>query len=261
MTKDKSAISAEDIVAYIAAHPDCLAHRPDLLTQCLAASKSVSGNNAYDQANIVDLSPALAARARDEARRVGLAHKSLLHVAAENMVSWRRLHHATLGLLACSDLVGLCHVISTEFPIIFDVEKLSTHGGSLRVFAQRRDYGAAAISPMVAKLLSEEEAAGVTNISFYQTFQRQAEKIKDELLAYLSNAKCRGLKLAGYGAAAKGNTLLNFAGIRPDLLPYVVDKSPAKCGKFMPGSKIPIVDEKFLRQKMLTQKMFMGVEK
>ena len=133
--------------------------------------------------------------------------------------------------------------------IIFDVEKLSTHGGSLRVFAQRRDYGVAAIAPMVAKLLSEEEAAGVSNISFYQTFQRKAEKIKDELLAYLSNAKCRGLKFAGYGAAAKGNTLLNFAGIRPDLLPYVVDKSPAKCGKFMPGSKIPIVDEKFLRER------------
>ena len=71
----------------------------------------------------MDLSPALAVRARDEARRVGLAHKSLLHVAAENMVSWRRLHHATLGLLASSDLAGLCHVVSAEFPIIFDVEK------------------------------------------------------------------------------------------------------------------------------------------
>ena len=122
MTKDKSAISAEDVVAYITAHPDCLAHHPDLLAQCLDASKSVSGDNAHDQANIVDLSPALAARARDEARRTGLAHKSLLHVAAENMVNWRRLHHATLGLLASTDLAGLCHVISAEFPIIFDVK-------------------------------------------------------------------------------------------------------------------------------------------
>ena len=123
MTKNKSAISAEDVVAYITAHPDCLAHHPDLLEQCLHAAKSVSGGNENDQANIVDLSPALAARARDEARRVGLAHKSLLHMAAENMVSWRRLHHATLGLLASADLAGLCHVISAEFPIIFDVEK------------------------------------------------------------------------------------------------------------------------------------------
>ena len=123
MTNGKSAISAEDVVAYITAHPDCLAHHPDLLAQCLDAAKSVSGDNAHDQANIVDLSPALAARARDEARQVGLAHKSLLHVAAENMVTWRRLHHATLGLLASVDLAELCHVISAEFPVIFDVEK------------------------------------------------------------------------------------------------------------------------------------------
>ena len=123
MTEDKSAISAEDVVAYITAHPDCLAHHPELLAQCLDAVKSVSDNKAQDHTNIVDLSPALAVRARDEARRLGLAHKSLLHVAAENMVSWQRLHHATLGLLASSDLAGLCHVVSAEFPIIFDVEK------------------------------------------------------------------------------------------------------------------------------------------
>ena len=123
MSEDKSAISAEDVVAYITAHPDCLAHHPDLLARCLDATKSVSGDKTRDHTNIVDLSPALAVRARDEARRVGLAHKSLLHVAAENMISWRRLHHATLGLLASSDLAGLCHVISSEFPIIFDVEK------------------------------------------------------------------------------------------------------------------------------------------
>ena len=121
MTEDKSALSADDVVAYITAHPDCLAHHPDLIAQCLDAAKSVTGDQAPDQANIVDLSPALAARARDEARRAGLAHKSLLHVAAENMVSWRRLHHATLGLLASNDLAGLCHVISAEFPVIFDV--------------------------------------------------------------------------------------------------------------------------------------------
>ena len=98
MKKVKSAMSVEDVVAYITAHPECLAYKPDLLAKCLEAAKSVSDYHAHDQANVVDLSPALAARARDEARRVGLAHKSLLHVAAENMVSWQRLHHATLGL-------------------------------------------------------------------------------------------------------------------------------------------------------------------
>ena len=123
MNKYKSPISAEDVVAYVTAHPDCLARHPNLLGQCLDAAKSVSDNSSRDQANIVDLSPAIAARARDEARRFGLAHKSLLHVAAENMVSWRRLHHATLGLLASTDMAGLCHVISAEFPVIFDVKK------------------------------------------------------------------------------------------------------------------------------------------
>ena len=123
MNKDKSSISAEDVVAYITAHPDCLAHHPNLIAKCLGAAKSASCNNTHDQPNIVDLSPAIAARARDEARRVGLAHKSMLSVAAENMVSWQRLHHATLGLLASTDLAGLYHVISAEFPVIFDVKK------------------------------------------------------------------------------------------------------------------------------------------
>ena len=125
MTKNKSSISDKDVVAYITKNPDCLAHHPDLLAQCLDAANLVSDHNPIEQANIVDLSPTLAARARDEARRVGLAHKSLLQMAAENMVSWRRLHHATLGLLTSTDLAGLCHVISAEFPIIFDVEKSS----------------------------------------------------------------------------------------------------------------------------------------
>jgi len=126
MAKDKSPFSQQDVVAYITAHPDCLAHHPELLAQCLAAAKSVDTDTHPgqlspgqfkpdmvnpdiadpDMANIVDLSPALAARARDEARRLGLAHKSLLHVAAENMVSWKRLHHATLALLASTDLAG-----------------------------------------------------------------------------------------------------------------------------------------------------------
>ena len=89
MTNDKSAISTEDVVAYITAHPDCLAHHPDLLAQCLAAAKSISVDTTHEQASIVDISPALAARARDEARRAGQANRSLLHVATENIVSSR----------------------------------------------------------------------------------------------------------------------------------------------------------------------------
>lgn len=129
---------------------------------------------------------------------------------------------------------------------VFDVEELPTHGGSLRVFAQRSDTGLQAVSTAVTGLLGQEVAAGMTRASFYRGFQAEAERVKDDLLTFLLNAKRQGLKVGAYGAAAKGNTLLNFAGVRPDLLPYIVDKNPAKQGKFMPGSRIPIVAEAHL---------------
>ena len=129
---------------------------------------------------------------------------------------------------------------------VFDVEELPTHGGSLRVFAQRSDTAPHALSPRVATMLEREAAAGLTRRETYAAFQSRAEKVKDDFVAFLIDAKRQGLKVGAYGAAAKGNTLMNFAGIRPDLLPYVVDKNPAKQGKFMPGSRIPIVDEAHL---------------
>lgn len=130
---------------------------------------------------------------------------------------------------------------------VFNLEVLPTHGGSLRVFAQRSDTGAQPVSPSVAEMLATEASAGMKTAAFYRDFQRQAEKVKDDLVRFLIDAKRQGLKVGAYGAAAKGNTLLNFAGIRPDLLPYVVDKNPAKQGKCMPGSRIPIVDEDHLK--------------
>lgn len=129
---------------------------------------------------------------------------------------------------------------------VFDVESLPTHGGSLRVFAQRTDTGRRTIEPAVSHWLNREEQAGMRQPAFYAGLQQRAEHIKHELLAFLLDAKRRGCKVAAYGAAAKGNTLLNFAGVRPDLLPYVVDLNPAKQGKFMPGSRIPIVAEQHL---------------
>ena len=121
MAKDKPPFSQQDVVAYITTHPDCLANHPELLAQCLAKVQSLKYNT--NDTNIVDLSPTLASRARNEVRRLGLAHKSLLHVATENMVSWKQLHHAALALLTSTDLTGLCHVISAEFPAIFDLQK------------------------------------------------------------------------------------------------------------------------------------------
>lgn len=144
-------------------------------------------------------------------------------------------------------LTAVRRIFAANGLTVFDVEQLPTHGGSLRVFAQRSDTGAHAHSPVVAILLQVEAQAGMTTPAFYQEFQRKAEKVKDDLVLFLIDAKRRGLKVGAYGAAAKGNTLLNFAGIRSDLLPYVVDKNPAKQGKCMPGSRIPIVAEARLR--------------
>jgi C-methyltransferase C-terminal domain len=123
---------------------------------------------------------------------------------------------------------------------VWDVQELPTHGGSLRVWAQHATHPRP-VQSAVAQMLAQEQAAGMGRAGFHQGLQAQAERIKDELLLFLIDCKRRGLRVAGYGAAAKGNTLLNFAGVRPDLLPYVVDASPHKQGRFLPGSRIPVL--------------------
>ena len=126
---------------------------------------------------------------------------------------------------------------------VFDVEELPTHGGSLRIYAQRSDLGQYQKSRAVTELQMREDRSGISSIDFYQGFQDKAEKIKTEFLSFLLDAKRQNKRVVAYGAAAKGNTMMNFAGVRPDLLSYVVDKNPAKQGKYMPGSRISIVDE------------------
>ncbi len=130
---------------------------------------------------------------------------------------------------------------------IWDVEQLPTHGGSLRIWAQHADH-ARAVQPRVAALLAEEAAAGMNEPAFYESLQPRAERIKNDLLVWLIEQRRAGKRVAAYGAAAKGCTLLNWAGVRVDLLPYVVDASPHKQGRFLPGSRIPVVAESRLRQ-------------
>jgi hypothetical protein len=126
---------------------------------------------------------------------------------------------------------------------VFDIKELSTHGGSLRVFARRSDNESQPVSSNVLALRKIESEAGMTDAAFYKGFQAVAEKTKNNLLSFLLDTKLQGKKVVGYGAAAKGNTLLNFAGVRPDLLSWVIDLNPAKQGKYLPGSRIPIFDE------------------
>lgn len=130
---------------------------------------------------------------------------------------------------------------------VFDVQDLSTHGGSLRVFAQRTD-GPHRRAAAVEEFLQREKLAGVDTDAFYAGFQRRIDRIKNDFLGFLLEAKRSGKRVAAYGAAAKGNTLINYAGVRQDLLPYVVDKSPPKQGMFLPGSRIPVVSDEHLRR-------------
>jgi hypothetical protein len=130
---------------------------------------------------------------------------------------------------------------------VFDVEEHATHGGSLRVFAQRSDSGQHARTRRVKELLNCEAHAGVSTSGYYAGFQAKADKIKNSFLAFLLDAKRQGKSIAAYGAAAKGNTLINYAGIRADLISFVADRNPAKQGKYLPGSRIPIVEESQLK--------------
>ncbi|MBU1109679.1 MAG: class I SAM-dependent methyltransferase [Candidatus Riflebacteria bacterium] len=122
---------------------------------------------------------------------------------------------------------------------VFDVEELPTHGGSLRIYGCHKD-DPRIDSPKVSTILEAEEESGMRDLAVYNCFQERANCIKNDLLMFLVEQKRLGKIVVGYGAAAKGNTLLNFAGVKPDLFPLIVDAAPSKQGKFMPGSHIPI---------------------
>lgn len=131
---------------------------------------------------------------------------------------------------------------------VFDVDEITTHGGSLRVYAQPAATGQYLISNVVNELLEREKQAGMLTARYYERFQAKADRVKNDFLGFLLEARQSGKIVAAYGAAAKGNTLLNYAGVRPDLIQFVVDNNPAKQGKYMPGSRIPIVDERRIRE-------------
>jgi SAM-dependent methyltransferase len=150
-------------------------------------------------------------------------------------------HYSYLSLTTVARIFESCGLA------VFDVEEHPTHGGSLRVFAQRSDSGRHPPTEAVAQVRRAEAEAGLATAAGYQGFQARIDKVKDDFLAFLIEARRAGRTVAAYGAAAKGNTLINYAGVRPDLIAFVVDRNPAKQGKYLPGSRIAIVDEDRLR--------------
>ncbi|HJW02943.1 MAG TPA: class I SAM-dependent methyltransferase [Azospira sp.] len=166
----------------------------------------------------------------------------LLHLLDESQFD--TVYHEHYSYLS---LTAVERIFTANGLQVFDVEELPTHGGSLRVYAQRC-AGPRPQTSAVAELLAREAAAGLKSAAAYASLQPRANRIKNDLTAFLIERARQGETVAAYGAAAKGNTLLNCAGIRSDLLPYVVDRNPAKQGKFLPGSRIPIVEERVLHE-------------
>jgi hypothetical protein len=160
----------------------------------------------------------------------------LLNLVRENQFD--TIYHEHYSYLS---LTAVERIFRINGLTVTDVAHLTTHGGSIRVFAQRTDSNAPQ-GRAVSEMLSQERDAGATTPTFYAGFQPRVEATKYALLTFLLEQKRIGRKVGAYGAAAKGNTLLNFAGVRGDLVPYVVDRSAAKQGKYLPGSRIPIVD-------------------
>ncbi|MDA0238005.1 MAG: class I SAM-dependent methyltransferase, partial [Proteobacteria bacterium] len=145
-------------------------------------------------------------------------------------------------------LLTVCRIFEMADLRIFDVEELPTHGGSLRLYGCRKE-AEHPTTPTVTATLAEETHRGMNTLNYYTAFQSEANAVKDDLLAFLLEQKRLGKTVAGYGAAAKGNTLLNYAGIKPDLLSFVVDAAKSKQGKYLPGSHIPILGLNALNKK------------
>lgn len=128
---------------------------------------------------------------------------------------------------------------------IFDVEELPTHGGSIRIYAQHATKGDT-LTPRATALLSREAGAGIESLDAYHGFGERVRETKRRLLTFLIDARRRGKRVAAYGAPGKGNTLLNYCGIRTDFVDYTVDRSPHKQGRFLPGSRIPILHPDYI---------------
>jgi 2-polyprenyl-3-methyl-5-hydroxy-6-metoxy-1,4-benzoquinol methylase len=210
----------------------------EALAQQLAAQGQAAdliiGNNVYAHVpDINDFTRGLAALLKPEGV-VTLEFPHLMRLIEQ--AQFDTVYHEHFSYLS---LTAVSRIFAAAGLRVWDVEELPTHGGSLRVYgcrvsAQRQN------TPRAAAMLNREAAEGLTQLPTYAGFQARADRIKDDLLLFLIEQKRGGKRVAAYGAAAKGNTLLNYAGIKPDLLPYVCDAAAAKQGKYLPGSHIPI---------------------
>jgi hypothetical protein len=162
-----------------------------------------------------------------------------------DQVQYDTIYHEHFSYLSFGTLLG---ILQDQGLTVFDVHKLKTHGGSLRVFAQHADTGTHPIEKSVKSLLQEETKLGFRELRTYLRFTELVEKSKRQTLKFLIQAKEEGKRVVAYGAPGKGNTLLNYCGIRSDLIEFAVDRNPYKHGRFTPGTQIPIFPPEALEE-------------
>jgi hypothetical protein len=198
------------------------------------AADLIVGNNVYAHVpDINDFTAGLAAALKPQGV-ITLEFPHLMRLV--EFCQFDTVYHEHFSYLS---LLTVQRIFARAGLRVFDVEELSTHGGSLRVYGchAAADHGTQAA---VAALIAEERRRGMETIAYYSAFQPRADAVKNGFLRFLLIAYAEGKSVAAYGAAAKGNTLLNYAGVKPDLVPFVCDAAVAKQGKRMPGSHIPI---------------------
>ena len=166
----------------------------------------------------------------------------LLQLVANNQFD--TIYHEHFSYLSFTTVKAIFESLGL---VMFDVEELPTHGGSLRIYAKHKEDQSKNILETVHQLLEKEEKTGITDIKYYSNFSDKALKVKINLLMFLAEQKKNGRKVAAYGAAAKGNTLLNYCGVKNDMISFVVDANPHKQDKFLPASHIPVMNESHLR--------------
>jgi hypothetical protein len=159
----------------------------------------------------------------------------LMRMVAENQFDTIYHEHFSYFSLLTTGKIFAAHGLT-----LFDVEELPTHGGSLRIYACHTDDSTKPIGERIYALRAREQEAGLLRMEYYQAFEQQVKSTKRKLLTFLIEAKEASKSIVGYGAPGKGNTLLNYCGIRTDFLDYTVDRNPYKHGKFLPGTHIPI---------------------
>ncbi len=174
---------------------------------------------------------------------ITLEFPHLMRLVAENQFDTIYHEHFSYFSLLVAQRVFAAHGLT-----LFDVEELGTHGGSLRVYARHAEDATKPVTPRVVELVRREEEAGLSGWAYYASFTERVRETKRALLEFLIAAKRAGKTIVGYGAPGKGNTLLNYCGIRTDFLDYTVDRSPHKQGKFLPGTRIPIHSPERLRE-------------